>query len=125
MSIINTVVENTDMRIIIFLIFISSILHSKGNSAVRKQWRIEDDYWDTRYLSFWSKLIFFPRFLFSQKPFKNRTIKFRKITFTSFIIALLICLLPIDLRIRAFIPIVYLFWFLFLAIIFEQQYRGL
>ena len=122
---IDTVSEVSDKFIIIsFLMFFALILSSRSNSALRKQWRTEDD-WDASYLPFWCKLILFPRYLFSQKRFKTRTIIFKKFSLIPFIVALLICLLPINLRIRIFVPYVYLFWSLFLAILFKQETRGL
>ena len=125
---IDTIPESLPTSIIVIFIINYLLFCSLSNSAVRKQLRNEDN-WNTSYLSFWWRLILFPRFLFSQERFKDRTIRFRKLNLISFIVLFSICLLPINdpiiLIIRTSTPLVYSFWFLFLAGIFDQTYRGL
>ena len=120
---LNEVPENIDTLIVVGLIFFAFLLSTRNNEAVRKQWRTEDNFYTTE-LSFLWRLILFPRFLFYKEGFKNRTIKFKKASLVSFVIAFSICLMSINLIFRAIIPLIYFFWSLFLIIKFKQEHRG-
>jgi len=117
------VIGRLEISLVVFALFLIHGLYRNG--ALRKQRILEDGWEDSMYLSFWAKLILFPLYLRSEKPFKHRTIKYRIVNLISFVVIFLFCLLPIDRAIRTSIAALYFFWLFILMIIFKQQeHRG-
>lgn len=74
-------------------------------------------------LPFWARMILFPMFIFSKKPFLKRTILYRFWNLILTFIVIVIYFLPIDTRFKGYTGLGYILGSLALMVIFRQNGR--
>ena len=122
---INSFFSNISSRlfVIIFPIGMFLLFAPLRNAAVRRQRRIEDDF-GVIYLPFWIKLILFPMFCFSKKPFKDRTVKYRLVNLLFLLVAITSFLIYPNLAYHEWLIYILIFCQFLLLAIFKQYSRG-
>lgn len=74
-------------------------------------------------LPFWARMILFPVFMFSKKPFLKRTILYRFWNLIFTFIVIFVCFLSIDARFKGYDGLSYILGSLALMVIFRQNGR--
>lgn len=114
---------NNRLLVVILPISIFLLFTPLRNAAVRKQRRVEDNF-DVIYLPTWLRLILFPMFLLSKKPFKERTVKYRLVNCISVVIAIILVIVHPNLSNYEWFIYILIFWEFLLLAIFKQYSRG-